>query len=211
MLNVERVEKKLGYVFQDKRLLLAAFTHSSYKNAYGGEDNERLEYLGDSVLQLLVTERQYFEGGSEGEMTKARQTLVRQASLKAAVEAIGIADELLVCGGRDNVGDKTVSSLYESVLGAIYLDGGLQAARAFLSRYPLPLIEDNFKGRLQEFLQKQGKACPVYTFEKRGKDNAPTFVCRVEADGRFAEGMGATKRAAEQSAAQALLAVFGQS
>lgn len=211
MLNVERVEQKIGYVFCDKRLLLTAFTHSSYKNVHGGEDNERLEYLGDAVLQLLVTEQQYLEGGSEGEMTKSRQALVRQSSLKAAVEAIGIAEDLLVCGGKDNVGDKTIASLYESVLAAIYLDGGLQAAREFLARHPLPLMEDNFKGKLQEFLQKRGKACPVYTFEKCGKDNAPTFVCRVEADGKTAEGRGATKRAAEQLAAQAWLQKFGQS
>lgn len=212
MLNLARIEEKIGYAFKDKRYLLAAFTHSSYKNVHGGEDNERLEYLGDAVLQLLVSEAQFLSGDeSEGEMTKARQALVRQASLKAAVEAMGIESELLCCGGKDNVGDKTVASLYESVLAAVYLDGGLEAARSFLRRHPLPLTDDNFKGRLQEFLQKRGKAYPVYAFEKHGADNAPTFVCSVSAEGKTATGTGATKRAAEQAAAKALLEVLSQS
>ena len=209
MLNVARIEEKIGYLFQDKRLLLAAFTHSSYKNVHGGEDNERLEYLGDAILQMLVSEQQFLAGNaSEGEMTKARQALVRQASLKAAVEAMEIEDELLTCGGKDNVGDKTVASLFECVLAAIYLDGGWAAAKAFLAQHPLPLIDDNYKGRLQEFLQKRGKARPVYTFEKRGADNAPTFLCQVTAEGKTATGRGATKRAAEQAAAKALFEVL---
>ncbi|MBQ8374407.1 MAG: ribonuclease III [Clostridia bacterium] len=206
MLDVSLAEERIGYTFEDKALLVRAFTHSSYAHIHGGEDNERLEYLGDAVLELLVTEAQFFaENQSEGEMTKSRQGLVRQDSLLKAVEAMGVAGQLLVSGGKDNIGGKTVSSLYESILAAVYIDGGMDAARAFLARHPLPKIEDNYKGLLQEFLQKQGFACPVYEVQKHGADNAPTFECTASALGKRGVGSGATKRAAEQQAAKNLL------
>ena len=209
MLDFSAIERLLGYSFQNRGLLEAALTHVSYARVYSGSDNERLEYLGDAVLELLITEKQYFESVStEGSMTKTRQTLVSKLPLKAAVDRMGIAKYLRFVGGKDNVGDKTISSLYESLLAAVYLDGGMDEARAFLQRHPLLGGEDssgNHKGDLQEFLQKQGKQLPVYTFEKEGLDNAPTFICKANAQGQYGEGKGATKRAAEQLAAKELL------
>ena len=209
MLDVALIENKIGYTFQNKSLLETALTHVSYSKTHGGADNERLEYLGDAVLELLITERQYFESVStEGAMTKRRQGLVSKLPLKEAVERMGIAEHLRYVGGKDNVGDKTVSSLYESLLAAVYLDGGMEAARAFLARHSLSESESvakNYKGDLQEFLQKQGKGLPEYGFQKEGLDNAPTFYCRASADGYYGQGRGATKRAAEQLAAKELL------
>ena len=212
MRNYAELEKKLGYVFSNQALLETALTHTSYSHAYGGQDNERLEYLGDAVLELLITERQYFDGvNTEGSMTRMRQGLVSKLPLKAAVERMGVTEYLRFVGKQDNVGDKTVSSLYESLLAAVYLDGGLEAARAFLERHPLETeqeISANYKGNLQEYLQKRGKGLPTYTFEKQGKDNAPTFLCVATAEGRRGEGVGATKRAAEQLAAKQLLNIL---
>lgn len=207
MFNAEKLEKKLGYIFKDKSLLKKAFTHSSYANAHGVESNERLEYLGDAVLQLLVSERQYAKNGgeSEGEMTKRRQALVREAALLAAVEEMGIAEDLLAEGGKANIGKKTLSSLYESALAAVYLDGGYEAAKAFALRHPLFGKNENYKGELQEFLQKRKKALPEYSFQKEGRDDKPSFVCKASADGETGEGAGMSKRSAEQVAAKALL------
>ena len=209
MLNFAEIERKIGYVFHNKALLETALTHVSYARAYTCMDNERMEYLGDAVLELLITERQYFESVStEGSMTKSRQGLVSKLPLKEAIERMGIAEYLRYVGGKDNVGDKTISSLYESLLAAIYLDGGIEEARLFLSRHPLVQSDGfsgNYKGDLQEFLQKDGKPLPIYTFHKKGKDNAPIFYCQVTAEGKQGEGEGATKRSAEQLAAQDLL------
>ena len=209
MFNCVEIEKKIGYTFHNKKLLETAFTHVSYGNTWGVADNERLEYLGDAVLELLITEKQYFESvASEGSMTKSRQGLVSKLPLKEAVERMDVAQYLRFVGGKDNVGDKTVSSLYESLLAAVYLDGGIDAARAFLRRHPLladDATEQNYKGAWQEYLQKDGKDLPIYDFRKEGQDNAPTFYCSATAQGEIGMGKGATKRAAEQEAARELL------
>lgn len=209
MLDFNEIEKKIGYRFHNRTLLETALTHVSYARVYGGSDNERLEYLGDAVLEMLITERQYFESvASEGSMTKSRQGLVSKLPLKEAVERMDVAQYLRFVGGKDNVGDKTVSSLYESLLAAVYLDGGVDEARAFLARHELLATErstGNYKGELQEFLQKQGKPLPVYSFHKEGQDNAPVFYCEAAADGKVGCGKGGTKRAAEQEAARQLL------
>lgn len=214
MLDVQKIEEKIGYVFSDKELLKTAFTHVSFAKANGCADNERLEYLGDAVLELLITERQYYDSVStEGAMTKSRQGLVSKQPLKEAIQRMGVTQYLRFLGGKDNVGDKTVSSLYESLLAAIYLDGGMEAARAFVKRHPLlksECVSFNHKGDLQEYLQKQGKPLPVYHFQKQGPDNAPTFFCEAVADGEKGQGRGATKRDAEQLAAKQLLELFGK-
>ena len=125
------IEEKIGYVFADRGLLKEAFTHSTYANVYGGKDNERMEYLGDAVLQLVVTEWQYarHKRAEEGVLTRERQKLVCEDALDEAVQALGIQKYLLVSGGRANVGKKTVSSLFETVIAAIYLDGGYVSTR----------------------------------------------------------------------------------
>lgn len=204
------IEQKIGYTFRDKALLKEAFTHSTYANAYGGRSNERMEYLGDSVLQLVVTDWQYRsdDKASEGELTKERQLLVCEDALDKAVRTLELGKYLLLSGGKANVGKKTVSSLFESVTAAIYLDGGYTAAKEFIYRHAILRsvdAEENPKGALQEYLQSMGEQPPTYTFEKEGKDNAPIFRVKATALNRTAEGEGGSKKQAEAKAAAALL------
>lgn len=204
------IEKRIGYTFQEKGLLQEAFTHSTYANAYGGKDNERLEYLGDAVLQLVVTEWQYQrrKRAGEGDLTRERQKLVCEEALLDAVEALSLQKYLLVSGGRANVGKKTVSSLFETVIAAIYLDGGYAPAKNFILKYGK--LEEksvclNYKGELQEYLQQRREKPPRYTTEKSGMDNAPIFRAMVIAGENSARGEGGSKKEAEQQAAKALL------
>ncbi len=210
---IKEIENKIGYTFQDKDLLRVAFTHSTYANAYGGKDNERMEYLGDAVLQLVVTEWQFarYERAEEGEMTRQRQKYVCEEALDEAARGLGLQKYLLVAGGKANVGRKTVSSLFETVVAAIYLDGGYDAAKAFIVKYgrlETQSVSTNYKGVLQELLQSKGEQPPVYKTVKSGKDNAPTFVATAIAMGETATGEGGSKKEAEQQAAERLLAVL---
>lgn len=207
---VKEIEKKIGYTFRDKALLKEAFTHSTYANANGGKDNERMEYLGDAVLQLVVTEWQYVTNAraQEGELTRQRQKFVCEEALDETVRGLGLQQFLLVSGGRANVGKKTVSSLFETVIAAIYLDGGYDPAKSFILRHgklETPPAPQNYKGALQEFLQGKGEQLPTYKTVKSGKDNAPVFVATACALGQTATGEGGSKREAEQQAAKGLL------
>ena len=203
------IESKIGYSFTDRALLLEAFTHSTYANAHGGKDNERMEYLGDAVLQMIVTEWQYARDkkADEGDLTQERQKLVCEKALDDAVRALGLQKYLLSEGSRANVGKKTVSSLFETVIAAIYLDGGYDKAKAFVLTHGqlAEKAQKNPKGDLQEFLQKRGEKLPVYRVEKKGKDNSPTFYCEAQALNLTARGEGRSKREAEQEAAEKLL------
>lgn len=204
------IENKIGYTFRDKALLEEAFTHSTYAHMHGGKDNERMEYLGDAVLQLVVTEWQYLRDAraEEGHLTFQRQKYVCEDALDEAVRALGLQKYLRIEGGRSNVGKKTVSSLFETVVAAIYLDGGYASAKAFIlkhGRLETQAQTENHKGALQEWLQGKGEQPPVYRTEKSGKDNAPVFRATVTAMGKQAIGEGGSKKEAEQQAAKALL------
>ncbi|MBR2903954.1 MAG: hypothetical protein IKC37_04830 [Clostridia bacterium] len=203
MKDIDILEKRIGYVFLDKQLLQEAMTHSTYANLHGGRDNERLEYLGDAVLQFIVTERQYATTlEDEGTLTKRRQEMVCEEALLDAVEEMGISPWLRYEGSLQNVGKKTLSSLYESVLAAVYLDGGMVAAKDFVQRHPTQEKKPvNYKGELQEFLQSRGLTPPVYRDEERKEG----FDSVVDADGKTGRGHAKSKRAAEQLAAKELL------
>ena len=203
MFDTKAVEEKLGYCFQNKQLLVTAFTHSSFVNEHGGESNERLEYLGDAVLQLIFTEEQYLQGKeAEGKMTEGRQKVVSREPLNIAMEKIGVMQHLLACGGEANLGVNAPSRLYESVLAAVYLDGGYEAAKAFFQRHKPPTSkQENYIGKLQEFL----KAEPVYSVSETGLKHKPVFHARVEVNDVTGEGTGGSKTIAKQAAAKALL------
>lgn len=203
------IEETIGYRFQNRDLLVEAFTHSTYANAFGGQDNERLEYLGDAVLQLVVTEWQFLNDGKaqEGALTKERQTLVCEDALYEAVEKLGVAQYLRVMGKADNIGRKTVSSIFETLVAAVYLDGGYESAKVFIYKHAgLKQTSErkNPKSVLQEYLQGMGREVPKYVCQKTGKDNAPTFVCEAVVDEFSAKGVGGSKKAAEQEAAEKL-------
>ena len=209
----QTIEEKINYVFQDKDLLIEAFTHSTFANKYGGKDNERMEYLGDAVLQMAVTEWQYARDkrADEGDLTKERQKLVCEDALYQAVLALNVKEYLRIVGSSANVGKKTISSLFETIVAAIYLDGGYAAAKAFILRFGIhqeSACEKNAKGDLQEFLQKRGEDMPIYSTEKQGKDNEPIFTAIVTAMELSAEGQGKSKRLAEQAAAEKLLQIL---
>ena len=206
-LPIAELEEKIGYEFKDKNLLKQAFVHSSYGRMKGIQDNERMEYLGDSVLQLVVTEWQYLRDGSdEGKMTSDRQKLVCEDTLLAEVHELGLEKYLLYSGKlSQNVGKKAVSSLFETLVAAIYLDGGYEVVKSFILERMSDRDTTNYKGVLQEFLQGKGENLPVYETVKHGSDNAPVYEATATALGFKGKGEGKSKKSAEQLAAKDLL------
>ena len=152
------IEEKIGYRFSNKKLLEEAFTHVTYAHMHGGKDNERVEFLGDTVLQFVITDYLYrkYPDKTEGELTRLRAKLVCEETLLEIVEKLGLEGYLRIEGGKANVGKKTYSSLFETVTGAIYLDGGYDDAKRFILRYAVFKKTNrcqNPKGELQERLQ----------------------------------------------------------
>ena len=195
------VQNVLGYEFQNRDLLLSCFTHKSYANAFGGEHNERLEFLGDAVLQLAVTETLYgATAEDEGALTELRKQFVSKSALERAEARAGLMQYLRYSGGEHNVGGKTASNLFEAVVAGLYLDGGMAAAKAFLRRYLAVIETENYKSLLQEFVQGRMKEAPHY--EVRVAESG--FHCTVRALGESAEGAGASKKEAETNAAKTL-------
>lgn len=194
-------EAVLGHSFGNRDLLLTAFTHTTYANRFGGESNERLEFLGDAVLELLVTERLLRTcGEDEGTLTDLRKDYVSQTALEEAEKRAGLMRFLRFEGSEENIGGKTPSNLFEAAVGAVYLDGGLTAAGSFAWSYLSIVKTENYKTLLQELVQKRSKTAPRYqTVEEDGR-----FVCTVSAMGAEASGEGSGKKAAETAAASVL-------
>lgn len=210
MEKAEEIGQKLGYTFRDEALLRTCFTHSSYANEHGGESNERLEFLGDAILGFLVAD-EIFRTRSvrEGEMTSLRSRLVSAKPLAAAIRADGLEQYLLA--GGSGAGEKAVSSLFEALTAGIYLDGGMEAARAFVrAKLPLDAVSgSNYKGELQEYLQARLHETARYVLVSReGEAHAPRFTVRAEGAGKSALGAGGSVRAAEKEAARNLLALL---
>ena len=199
-------ERRLGYTFADRRLLATCFTHASYASEHGCASNERLEFLGDAVLDFLVADELYAAGGaSEGEMTARRIRYVAAQPLAEAVRRAGLDAFLLHVG---TPGEKAVSSLFEALTAGIYLDGGLDAARAFVRAKLLVAAdsEPNYKGDLQEWLQARGLPTAAYeTLSREGATHAPLFTVRAAGGGESAVGRGGSLRAAQKDAAKKLL------
>lgn len=207
----EEIEKRIGYVFRNKELLKTAFTHSTYANTYGTESNERMEYLGDAVLGYVIAKKTYFENGKlgEGDMTKKRSSLVKDANLLIESEELGLKKYLLYVGGEKNIGKKTISSLFEAVIAAIWLDGGIEPCEAFILGRLKSATSANYKGLLQEYLQGRGKQRPEYKeLSRTGTDDKPRFSVSASAEGVTTEGEGGRIQEAEQAAAKKLLALL---
>ena len=199
------VQKAIGYTFQDQALLKRCFTHKTFADNHHIESNERLEFLGDSVLQLVVSESLYLSDDTdEGSMTEARQRYVSREALTKACEKADILRYLCYAGGADTIGGKTPSNLFEAVVAGIYLDGGMRAARAFLKRFIQESGVCNYKSLLQEYVQERAKRPPQY--ETRECENG--YRCSVSALGESAEGFGKSKKEAEVAAAENLLKLF---
>lgn len=200
---IAEAEKRLGYTFKDKELLLTAFTHKSYAGKLGA-DNDRMEFLGDAVLELAVTENLYHGkiALEAGDMTKKRQKFVSREPLERAADKLKIIKYLMYTGNsRDNAGKKAKSSLVESVIAAIYLDGdgangdGYKNAKKFIGENVEFSENANAKGDLQEYLQERALPLPEYrVVSADGKDNEKTYVCEASAAGETARGEGRKRK-----------------
>ncbi len=215
----EELEAALGHAFGDPALLERALTHAS---ANADRSNERLEFLGDRVLGLVVAEAlvERHPFASEGELASRLNRLVRAESCAEAARRIGLDAHLVLAIGERQTGGARKTAILgdacEAVIAALYLDGGFEAARRFVLSAWTPLFEANAdaprepKTTLQEWAQarpEHGRALPTYRIiERTGPDHAPRFVVEVEAKGvGTATGQGASRREAEQAAASALL------
>ena len=210
----DRVMQALGYTFRDEALLRRALTHPSV----GKEDNQRLEFLGDAVLQFIMSEKLYAAHPEEreGALTHRRALLVCEAAQSPIARKLGIGEALKMDRGEELTGGREKPSVLcdamEAVLAAVYLDGGIEAAKGVVERcWPdedevsRPL--QDAKGALQEELQKHGGETPTYEIVgQSGPPHAPMFRAAVYRGGEpLAEGEGKTKKAAEQAAALAAL------
>jgi ribonuclease III len=222
--DLDAFAARIGHEFARPELLRQALTHRSAADPKRGQldSNERLEFIGDRVLALLMAEwlAERFPQEREGALMWRFGVLVAWDTLARVAETLDIGSVLLVPPGESRAGLTTrqnvLADALDARLGALYLDGGLEAARPFLRRAFAPLIEDegrplaSAKTRLQEWLQGRGLGLPEYrTISATGPSHQPVFVVAVSAAGREAEGMGDTKRAAEQAAAEAWLAGIG--
>lgn len=217
------LQARLGHSFRDENLLRLALTHPSVAHEANAvlTHNQRLEFLGDSVLGLVLSRQLYekFPDADEGQLTKSRAKLVNAASLAAHGRSLGLGAHLILSRGEENTGGRERSSAladaFEAVLGAIFLDGGFDAAQVFIlsefqtdiGELALPTGIDNPKGELQEFLQAKSPVAPVYQLiSSEGPDHDRDFICAVLHDGReLARGSGKSKKAAESDAALAAL------
>jgi ribonuclease-3 len=210
-----------GHRFRDPALLARALTHAS---ANSENSNERLEFLGDRVLGLVIAEKIYalYPNDTEGALALKLNALVRKEACAAAAEAVGLPDHLILANSETASGGRKkaviLAGACEAVIAALYLDGGMNAARAFIEHYWAKAFETlgddmrDAKTALQEWSQaRKGGGAPVYRLAKRdGPDHAPQFEVEVSVSGEEpALGQGGSKREAEQAAAKAMMRRLG--
>ncbi|RKP55418.1 ribonuclease III [Cohnella endophytica] len=224
--GLQRLQERINVTFRNSALLRQAFTHTSYVNEQRGAriaHNERLEFLGDAVLQLTVSEYLYrrYPDSPEGEMTRLRASIVCEPSLVRFAEALEFGQVVLLGKGEEQTGGRTRPSLladaFEAFLGALYLDQGLEAARNFLERHmfeQLPVdgqapLKD-YKTELQEKIQQLSMGALDYTIvEEKGPAHDREFVSVVSiGNQRLGQGSGRSKKEAEQRAASQALTTF---
>ena len=214
-MNFTEFEEKIGYSFKNKALLELALTHSSYANENKlKKNNERFEFLGDSVLGFVTAEYLFteFKNRPEGEMTKLRAAVVCEKSLFKFAEQINLGKYILLGRGEDSTGGRNrpsvVSDAFEAVVAAIYLDGGMEAAKPYILGFIKEAVkrETSFKDNkslLQEYIQRvKGNTLAYEEVGEEGPDHDKTFVFRVKLNGEvIGEGKGRSKKEAEQNAA----------
>ena len=226
MLAVDRLEKILGLRFLDQGLLQPALVHRSFLNEQGGsplDSYERLEFLGDAVLELVVSTELYqrLPDLTEGELTKSRASLVCGESLSQVAQRLSLGEFLLLGKGEEASGgrrrDSILAAAFEAVVAAVYLDQGYDHARRFILRVMGAEIEEfsrrgappeNPKGRLQEYFQGLGRTSPHYrVVSSEGPDHSPVFTIEAVVDDEVVgTGQGGKKADAERAAAQDALA-----
>jgi len=218
----QELERGLGYVFQDKKLLENALTHSSYANERRGgrTSNERLEFLGDSILGFVVADHLYHANPDkpEGDLTRIRADLVCERNLAKAAGTIRLGEFLLLGHGEDHGGgrkrDSIVSDAMESVIAAAYLDGGFEAAKGIIERLILTDIPKgrpgnfDYKTMFQELVQREKDQVISYELiGEEGPDHDKVFLVQVRRNGQIVgSGSGRSKKKAEQAAAEQAIA-----
>ena len=228
MNNYEAIEEKLGIVFQDKSLLDIALTHRSYLNEHKEvslQNNERIEFLGDAVLELIISSYLFKEypNKPEGDLTNIRAALVRTESLAEESRNLGIGEYLRMSkgekesGGRDK--DYLLANTFEAVLGAIYQDQGFDVCKTYIERTLLMkadrIVENNLfidpKTQAQEIIQAKFKVTPIYEVLKQdGPDHDKTFTVALKINNKqIASGTGSSKQKAEEAAAKETVNLLG--
>jgi len=215
------LEERMGYHFSDIRLLAHALTHTSWANekhlGHAGS-NERLEFLGDAVLEAVSSEYlyHYYRDLPEGDLSKIRASLVCEPALAYDARQFGLPDYLRLGKGEERTGgrhrDSVVSDALEATIGAVFLDGGFEQAKKYILRYVMDDVEHkqlfhDSKTKLQEFLQARADGTPSYEITgESGPDNNKTFeACVRSGDHVIGRGTGHSKKAAEQQAAYTAL------
>ena len=223
---LKEFEKNIGYRFKNEKLLKQALTHSSYANEKHMKkfsDNERLEFLGDAVLEVVSSEFLFknYPKKTEGELTKLRASIVCEPTLASCTETIHLGDFLYLGKGEDLTGGRKrksiLSDAMEAVIGAIYLDGGFASAKEFILKYILTDIEDkqlfyDSKTILQEVVQGEHGQLSYVVLEESGPDHDKCFTIAVcIGEKQISVGVGHTKKAAEQEAAYKALRILNKS
>lgn len=221
--NIKGLEQALQYKIRNAGLFVQALVHRSYlqQTNQHGESNERLEFLGDSILNLIVGEYLYrhFPSADEGELTKVRSRLVNRKALVAYSKSINLSKFILMSqSAQQSMGkgsDTIVADTYEAIIAAVYLDGGFNAAKKFVERQLVEALQnrtvitsdENYKSMLLEFAQAHGLGVPRYTIVKEeGPDHDRTFTVEVSLNGKKSgTGTGKNKKEAEQLAASRAL------
>jgi ribonuclease-3 len=224
----EEFEKIIGYTFKNKAILLNALTHSSYANEMKDkscESNERVEFLGDAVLGIIVAEYLYFHNAHvpEGELTKLRAMMVCEKSLYGFSQSISLGLFLRLGHGEENTKGRERPSIladaYEAVVAAIYIDGGFEAAKRFVTGFADDFFSsriesgyNDYKTTLQEIVQKNhGERLEYALIGETGPDHNKEFIVEVHLNSNvIGEGRGGSKKEAEQMAAKEALALMGQ-
>ena len=225
--QLEYLEEHIGYKFKDKSLLVRAMTHSSYANEKKlekQESNERLEFLGDAVLELAISEYLFLNSPklSEGELTKTRASLVCEPALAFCAKGIDLGCYLYLGKGEESTGgrgrDSIISDSLEALIGAIYMDGGFTKAKEFIEVYVLKDLENkklfyDSKTILQELAQANGEERILYQLIKEeGPDHEKVFTVEVKMGNKIlGRGIGKTKKSAEQEAAYNAIGVLKES
>lgn len=217
--DLKQLQAELGITFHNVKLLKQAFTHASYVNEQkeqGAQDNERLEFLGDAVLELTISEYLYgkYPNSSEGELTKLRASIVCEPSLVGFAEKLQFGQFVFLGKGEEMTGGRMrpalLADVFESFIGALYLDQGLHVVKSFFQQHIFPYLQHegkpqstDYKTQLQEFIQHHNMGILEYQIvDERGPAHEREFVAEVRVDGTLlGTGLGKSKKEAEQQAA----------
>lgn len=207
------IEQILGYVFKDKKLLKTALTHSSLSNEIGGDNYERLEFLGDAVVELIVSNEIYkYEFLDSGLLTKLRASLVSTSNFSNISTNLKLDKELLKSKSLNTLSEKTKADILESILGAIYLDGGLEEVQKIVDKYII--IDENnirehltncidYKTKFQEDMQKQKKSFEYIVVNEGGQDHNKIFTVELRINGiTISQALGKSIHIAEEECAR---------